>query len=147
MSDFEVTVRPMTANDRQGILAIDAAISGKHRALSWQQRVENYLEVHYPGIRYVAEVEGKVIGFILGGIRGWEYGLPRAGWIDVLGILPQYQGQDIGRKLVEAFANECRRLKMGSVHSIIREDDGPVQDFLGAAGFRRGPLIDLRIDL
>lgn len=30
----------------------------------------------------VAEAEGKIVGFILGDVSGWEFGVPENHWLD-----------------------------------------------------------------
>ncbi len=40
----------------------------------------------------IVEMDGKVIGFIIGDASGWEYGVPeQVGWIDTIGVDPAYQ--------------------------------------------------------
>jgi ribosomal protein S18 acetylase RimI-like enzyme len=44
---------------------------------------------------------GKVVGFILGDASGWEYGVPNTvGWIDTIGVHPDYQKKGIARALL-----------------------------------------------
>lgn len=145
MSD-KVVIRKVTPGDVPAILAIDARIVGRDRAASWQQRVYRYLEKYFPPVSHVAEVEGKVVGFILGDVRGWEYGLPSSGWIDIVGVLPEFQGQGIGGKLVEAFVQECFDRGMKPVHIMARLRDRRLQSFLRSLGFKRGQLVDYEKD-
>jgi len=50
----------------------------------------------------VAEMEGKVVGFILGDASGWEYGVPRnIGWIDTIRVNLSYQKKGVARMLME----------------------------------------------
>ncbi len=137
-----IKVRRMTRDDLKGIQDIDKRIIGKERAASWPQKVTRYLEMYYPPLCHVAETGGKVVGFILGDIRGWEYALPPSGWIDIMGVDPAYQGRGIGRKLVEAFVEECRQKKM-KAHIMVRGGDERLQKFLRSAGFQRGQLVEL----
>ena len=49
-----------------------------------------------------------MVGFVLGDVRGWEYGMPPGGWIDIMGVDPQFQRRGIGIKLIQAFAQEAK---------------------------------------
>lgn len=138
---LEVRIRKMTPEDVVEILAVDQKLAGKQRSPSWPQRVTRYLEMYYPPLCHVAEVSGHVVGFILGDIRGWEYALAPSGWIDIMGVDPEYQGQGVGRRLIQAFAGECQQRKM-KTHIMVREADARLQRFLGVSGFHRGALIE-----
>lgn len=137
----EIILRKMTAQDVAQILDIDRSILGRKRAASWPQKVTRYLEMYYPPLCHVAEIEGRVVGFILGDVRGWEYALPPGGWIDIMGVDPDYQGRGIGRRLLEAFVEECHRSGM-KTHIIVREGDERLQNLLLSAGFHRGQLAE-----
>lgn len=137
----EVKIRKLTPGDVPGIRNIDKKIVGKERALSYPQRVDRYLEMYFPPLSHVAEVDGAIVGFILGDVRGWEYAMPASGWIDIIGVAPDYQRQGIGRKLIEVFVEECRRRNM-KARAIIREGDERITRLFTAAGFQRGQLVD-----
>ena len=135
----KVTIREMTAADVAGIMDLDHRISGKERAPSWPQKVTRYLEMYYPPLCFVAELNGKIIGFILGDVRGWEYALRPGGWIDIMGVDSDYRRQGVGRRLVLAFVDECHSRGM-KTHIILREADEPLRRFFASIDFRRGEL-------
>ena len=136
----EVNIRRMTEGDLQGVKDIDRALVGPERALSWPLRVEALWWVYRPALNFVAEVDGEVVGFLLGDIRGAEYGTDMSGWIDMMGIAPEHQHRGIGQRLVEAFCEECRRNEV-KARVIIREDDQRLTGFWTAVGFQRGNLV------
>lgn len=138
----EVIIRKMVPEDVVKILEVDQKLVGKERSPSWPQRVTRYLEMYYPPLCHIAEIDGRVVGFILGDIRGWEYAVTSSGWIDIMGVAPEFQGRGIGKKLVQAFALECQQRKM-KTHIMVRESDDRLQRFLAEAGFHRGGLIEL----
>jgi ribosomal protein S18 acetylase RimI-like enzyme len=82
-----------------------------------------------------------VVGFILGDIRGAEYALPLSGWIDIVGVDPDCQGQGIGHLLIEAFIQGCRSRGI-KARAIVREGDAQLQGFLSQLGFHRGELVE-----
>ncbi|MEE9202365.1 MAG: GNAT family N-acetyltransferase [Dehalococcoidia bacterium] len=137
----EIGVRRMQEEDIPAILAIDQKVVGRDRTPSWPQRVSSHFRTYYPPLSYVAETDDGVVGFILGDIRGAEYALPLSGWIDIVGVDPDYQSRGIGRRLIEAFMQGCRT-KGIKPRAIIREGDTRLQDFLSQMGFRRGELVE-----
>ena len=108
-SEDKVKIRRMTEADLPDMRRIDKLIVGEGRAISWLLKAETQWAVYHPALSLVAEVKDRMVGFLLGDIRGAEYGTDINGWIDMIGIIPQQQGQGIGRKLVEAFCEECGR--------------------------------------
>jgi ribosomal protein S18 acetylase RimI-like enzyme len=53
---------------------------------------------------FVAEEEGRIIGIVSGRLFGVS-GLARLGW---LGVLPEFQGRGVGRKLLDSVIEFCR---------------------------------------
>jgi len=140
MSEEAIIVRKLTKDDIDAVLEVDRVIVGKERVPSWPQKAASHLETYYPPLCHVAEAGGKVVGFILGDVRGAEYGLPLSGWVDMVGVHPEYQRRGLGRMLAEAFVRECHRRGL-KTRAIIREDDERVQKYLLSLGFRKGPLV------
>ena len=134
-------VRQVMEADWPSIFEIDRNITGNPRALSWSQKVSSHLKTYSPAISFVAEVDDRVVGFILAGIRGAEYSLPLAGWIDIVGVDPKYQGQRIGQNLVEACIEESH-LKGIKTRLMINENDKRLIDYLISLGFRRGEFVE-----
>ena len=141
MEPASINIRRMTKDDLDSIIDVDKKVTGRERVPSWPQKVSTHFKIYYPPLCFVAEVEKEVVAFILGDIRGAEYGLPLAGWIDIIGVDPEYQGQGAGRRLIEAFSEECSRIGIKS-RAMVREHDERIQKFLSSAGFQRGLLVE-----
>jgi ribosomal protein S18 acetylase RimI-like enzyme len=137
----EVDIRQMTEADLPQIREIDQLIVGKERTPSWTESAEVLWFFRSPALSFVAELDSQVVGFLLGDIRGAEYGTPISGWIDLVGIHPDYQRQGIGRRLVERFYDECQRDGI-RIRAIIRGDDKRITRFFTSIGFRKGKLVD-----
>ena len=136
----EVIIRRMTEADLDRIKDIDRALVGPDRALSWPLRVEAHWWVYRPMMNFVAEIGDEVVGFLLGDIRGAEYGVDTSGWIDMMGVVPKYQGRGVGRMLVEAFCEECQKNEV-RVRVVVREDDKRLISFWTSVGLKRGKLV------
>ncbi|MCD6359096.1 MAG: GNAT family N-acetyltransferase [Dehalococcoidia bacterium] len=139
--DTEFKIRSITAADLERIEEIDGELVGPNRASSWSLTAEANWWVKRPMLNFVAEVDGVVEGFLLGDIRAVEFNTNKSGWIDVIGISLKYQGSGIGKKLVEAFCEECQKNGV-KARTVIREDDKKLSAFWTAVGFHRGSLID-----
>ncbi len=147
----EVKIRRMVDADLPRVNYIDRLLFGEERVPTWPFSFEAYWQIHHPGLSFVAEVEGEVAGFLVGNIVQEEHSQSinrlshtiadfsrhrLVGWIDMLGIDPKYQHRGIGRALVEAFHEECKR-NNAPMRGIAREDDEKLKSFLVSLGFRK----------
>ena len=140
ISKKEIKIRRMTEADLQKVKEIDRLLVGEGRALSWSLRAETEWAVYRPALSFVAELGDEIVGFLLGDIRGAEYGTDISGWIDMMGVAPAHQRCGIGRRLAEAFCEECQKNRV-KPNVVIREDDERLIRFWTSVGFRRGKLI------
>lgn len=137
----DIVLRRMQEEDIPAILEIDRKVVGQDRTSTWPQQASSHFRTYYPPLSYVAEVDGAVVGFILGDIRGAEYALPLSGWIDIAGVDPAHQGRGIGHRLIDAFLQGCRSRGI-KARAIVREGDAQLQGFLNEMGFHRGELVE-----
>src|SRR5207237_3988234 len=97
-----VRIRPMNELDIEGICRIDEKITGRYRPEVWEQRAAYYIR-RDPDSSQVAEVDGRVVGFMLGEVRGGEFGLEEpTGWVEFFGVDPSSREKGVGRNLIEA---------------------------------------------
>src|SRR5262245_36928374 len=98
----QARVRPLDELDIGSIVSIDERMTGIYRPDIWERRVGYYLR-RDPGASQVAEVDGRVVGFMLGDLRAGEFGLEEpSGWIERFGIDPEFRGRDLGSELFAA---------------------------------------------
>ncbi len=151
----EVKVRPMVETDLPRVNEIDRMLFGEQRVPTWPFSFEVYWTVHEPKLKLVAEVSNKVVGFVVGTIVEEEHSLSvlnlrhsigrptktrLVGWIDMIGVDIQSQGLGVGRTLVQAFSEECKRAGAG-VKGIARENDTRLRQFLASAGLKASNLV------
>ena len=140
-------VRPLDELDIGSIVKIDERITGIYRPEVWEQRVAYYLR-RDPESSRVAELDGKVVGFMLGDVRAGEFGLEEpSGWIERFGIDPDFRGREIGRRLFEAILRHFRGCGAGAVRTLVDDRDAAVAGFLGALGFQPSSLKALELQI
>lgn len=143
----DVKIRPLDELDLNGIVRIDEKISGIYQPEIWESRTAYYLR-RDPGASQVAEVDGKVIGFMFGDLRAGEFGIEEpSGWVERFGIDPDFRGKDLGRRLFEAVCAHFRAEGAKTVRTLVDGDDTKLSGFLGAIGFTPSALQALEIKL
>ena len=140
-SEKEIVVRRMTDEDISLVKAIDESLTGSERALSWEVGAEIEVAVYRPALSFVAEADGEIVGFILGDIRGAEYGKDLTGWIDMVGVNPRCQRMGVGQRLVGKFCEVCQQNGVSS-EVVIRDGDELLKGFFTSLGFRRGDMVN-----
>ena len=134
----------MVDADLEAVKEIDRLLVREERALSCPSSVETECLAYRPALNFVAEVGGKIVGFLLGDIRRERYGIGMGGWTDMIGVASEYQRKGIGRRLMLAFWAECQRNYIRT-NVIVREDDERLIRFYTSMGLRRGKLINLEM--
>ncbi|RLA81456.1 MAG: GNAT family N-acetyltransferase [Deltaproteobacteria bacterium] len=142
----EVKVRPLTKEDLEAIVEIDAKVLGDKRPEYWRQKVQE--GIRGPVKSLVVEYEGRVVGFILGTVSGWEFGVPSSfGWIDTIGVDPDFQGKGIGKLLFDKLVKEFSKQGIKKIYTLVNWNDWDLLSFFKAVGFTRGELINLEYDV
>jgi ribosomal protein S18 acetylase RimI-like enzyme len=137
-----VTVRRMRTQDAEAILRIDEKITGTPHEAQWESKIIEHMSNHPLGC-LVAEVDGDVVGFILGDIRGWEFAIPKSGWIEIVGVDPQFHGKGVARALIEKLHVYFRNHNVDRVMTMVNWNDGGLVSFFRALGFERSDFIIL----
>lgn len=139
----DVRIRPANELDLEAITAIDEKIGGAYRPDVWERRLAYYLR-RDPDSSVVAEIEGKVVGFMLGEVRSGEFGLDEpTGWVEVLGVDPSCRGLGIGQRLAEAMFAHFRRRDAATVRTLVEAERGDLARFFESLGFEAGGLLPL----
>jgi ribosomal protein S18 acetylase RimI-like enzyme len=144
----ELTIRPLTIEDLDAIVEIDRKVLGKVRRDFWRKKIE-LPNPRYPLSGLVAEHGSKVIGFIVGEVSGWEFGIPETvGWISTIGVDPDYQHKGVARNLSQEFINKLKAIGVSVVYTLVNWSDWDLLKFFHAMGFTRGSeMINLELNI
>jgi len=139
----QIKIRALAYGDLDAIVEIDKAVLGKIRPEYWSMKIE-LSENRSPMASLVAELDGKVVGFILGDASGWEYGVPdTVGWIDTIGIHPQYRRKGIARVLFNEMVANLKKVGVVSIYTFLNWKDWDLLHFFDKMGFQKGDMIHI----
>ena len=144
----KMQIRPLAIDDLDAISEIDRKVLGKYRRDYWKKKIETPGSRH-PFTGLVAEVESKVIGFILGEVSGWEFGVPdTVGWISTIGVDPAYQHQGVAKSLSREFIRNLKTIGVTVIYTLVNWSDWDLLKFFRAMGFTRGgDMINLELNI
>jgi len=123
-----VRIRDVKQNDMQVILTIEYKCFKDPYPLS----LLNHLHAIYPDGFLVAEVDGKIVGYLIGVLR-WG----TTGHILAIATDPSYQKQGIASALMENIIDRLRSKKAKLVRLEVRKSNVAAQQFYLKLGFRQ----------
>jgi predicted N-acetyltransferase YhbS len=143
----KVKIRTLRKEDLDAIVEIDERVLGEKRRNYWERKLE-LMNNKASQISLVAELEGRVVGFILGDISGWEFGVPETiGWIDTIGVEPAYQKKGLATALARELVQNLKSLGVKTLYTLVSWNDWDLLQFFHAMGFSRGDMINLELKI
>jgi len=140
-------IRSLEKEDLEAIVEIDEKVLGESRRSYWERKLE-LMNNKASQVSLVAEVEGKVVGFILGDVSGWEFGVPDTiGWIDTIGIDPVYQKKGLATALASELIKNSKAIGVRAIYTLVSWNDWDLLQFFHAMGFTRGDMINLELKI
>lgn len=143
----KVTIRPMRIEDVEAIVEIDRKVVGKPRPDYWQKLITEHPQNPYASL--VAELNGKVIGFVVGEVSGWEFGVPdNIGWLTIIGVDPDYQHRGVARRLSAEFVKNLKAIGVKVIYTLVNWNEWDLLKFFREMGFTRGgDMINLELKI
>ncbi len=142
-------IRVMRGADLDAIVAIDEKASGQNRREYYERKVAVLLDrKHTINSSLVAELDGGIVGFIMGDVYFGEFGIPEtSGTIDSLGVDPKYQNRGIASELIDQFITNMRAVGVKKVYTLVNWDDFALEKFFSSHKFVPSKRINLELAL
>lgn len=138
-----VQIRKLQKKDAAEVSRIYAAITLQPVDPDFKRVVEEHAETEDEAC-FVAESEGKVVGFMISYILTAGFGMPKSAWIATLGVDPERMGQSIGATLAQEILNYYKARGVENVYTSVRWDSTDLLSFFKTLGFNRSNFINLR---
>ncbi len=142
-----VKIRALKTEDLDAIVKIDEKVLGEDRKSYWERKLK-LMNSKSSQVSLAAEVEGEVVGFILGDVSGWEFGVPETiGWMDTIGVDPAYQKKGIATALAHELIKNLKAIGVRTIYTLVSWNDWDLLQFFHAMGFTRGDMINLELKI
>ncbi len=139
----KVQIRKLQKNDADEISRIYGAITMKPVDPDFKRVVEEHAQ-RADQACFVAEQDGKVVGFMISYILTAGFGMPKSAWIATLGVDTSCMGQGIGASLAEEILKYYKAQGVENVYTSVRWDSTDLLSFFKTLGFDRSNFINLR---
>ncbi len=100
-----------------------------------------------PNTCLVAENNGQVVGFMIGGVKEWSFGLKRSGWIELVEVDPKNMGEGVGKALAKELIAYFTSEGIKDVFTTIKWDTGDLIAFFKSLDFDKSSFINLEYKL
>jgi ribosomal protein S18 acetylase RimI-like enzyme len=147
------SIRKVTEGDLAAIVALDARVTGQAKSDYWRDVFERYA-TRYTDRRFflVAEdvcqdAKHSMLGYIVGEVRGWEFGSEPCGWIFAFSVDPDIRQQGIGEHLFEEISTEFKAAGVSIMRTMVARQNQLHMAFFRSEGMVAGPYIQLEKEL
>ncbi len=146
-------IRRAEAADIAAVIALDERVTGLGKPDYWHEIFARHNRSRFnDGFFLVAESldrgsNPRLIGFIIGEVRAWEFGSAPCGWVIALSVEPEARLYGVGEALFEAISAAFKRAGVSKMRTMVARDNRLPLMFFRAEGMMAGPYIQLEKDI
>ncbi len=148
------TIRLLGMDDLEDILRIEEKIIAEQnpgnleRLVSLKETTIYHLQHGDPLLNLGAEIDGKLVGFIISEVRRWEFGGGgMTGWVLILGIDQDYQGMGAGHKLSSMLIDHFRKKNVTKIRTMVEWHEGELISYFRSLGFNMLGMLPLEKEI
>ncbi len=139
----KVLIRKLEIEDADDITRIHAAITQSPVKIDYKRVIEEQAGKAEEA-SFVAELKGKVVGYMISYLFYGGFGIEDSAWIAMFGIDPKFMGQGIGKELAEEIFRFYKEKGIKNIYTTVRWDSTDILSFFKTLGFDRSNFINLR---
>ena len=145
----EPKMRVMKRDDIDAVVVIDTLVSKQERREYYQRKIESVVSnPHNINTSLVAELDGKIVGFIMGDVYFGEFGIPEASaTIDTIGVSPDFQNRGVAHDLMDQFLTNMKAVGVSKVYTLVNWDDFALEKFFSRHKFVPSKRINLELQM
>jgi ribosomal protein S18 acetylase RimI-like enzyme len=137
-----VYIRNLEKDDLDAIVAIEDRVTGTARRAYWEKRIEISEAIRPHWASLVAELDNRVVGFLLGRAGELEFGLPgTVAWIEIIGVDPAYRKRGIASALLEQFTSSAEDHGVKTIFTLVGRTQPEIKSFFNRVGFVQGEML------
>ena len=143
-----MAVRPVRRGDLDQVIALDATVTGLEKQNYWRSVYRRYGAGQHEQKHFLVAVAGRrIVGFLIGEVRDWEFGSPPCGWLFAINIEQGARQAGIGSRLMTTFCDALRAAGVRKLRTMLSRENTLVLSFFRSQGMMAAPIIPLEIDV
>jgi ribosomal protein S18 acetylase RimI-like enzyme len=141
-------IRNLEKHDLSAIVNMEERVTGVARPEYWEKRIEISEAIRPHWTSLVAELDNRVVGFLLGRAGELEFGLSgTVAWIEIIGVDPAYRRRGVAQELVEQFAESAEDHGIKTIFTLVTSKQSEMQHFFSRLGFVHGQMLHYQKEL
>jgi GNAT superfamily N-acetyltransferase len=144
-----IRIRDLSMDDLAKVVRIDEGHTGIPKPTYWAGVFDSFVATAQRPVRVGlgAESNGRLVGYLLGEVRAFEFGSEPCGWIFAVGVDPDHLRGSVGTRLLQQARVRFHRLGVRRVRTMVERTDIPLMSFFRSNGFVGGSFYQLEMDL
>jgi GNAT superfamily N-acetyltransferase len=153
LSSKNFAIRAGMPGDLTTVIAIDAEVTGTEKPDYWRDSFDDQGQLRGEQRFFliaesqVENNEPKIIGFIIGEARAWEFGSPPCGWVFALSVDPGSRLAGVGSGLLNAISECFQDVGVNRMRTMLSRRNHLLMAFFRSHGMMAGPYIQLEKEL
>ena len=133
----DIKIRLVNKDDLESLIELDALLYGSERPDYWERMLTGSEEISRElSNSFIAEIKGTIVGVIIGELYMGRFGIQHTqAMLHTIGVHPDYQGQDIAKKLFDAFITMMKTLGVTTIQTLVKQDSA-LRRFFDHQGFQ-----------
>ena len=138
-----LSIRKLHIEDAASICRIQESITKEPSTVDYRRAAKQEAK-NQDGVSFVAEIDGKVVGFIITYIIYGGFGLEKSAWIGLFGVDPKYMDRGIGQKMAQKVFGVLKKGGIRNIFTSVMWDSTDLLSFFKSLGFERCEFINLK---
>lgn len=143
-----LTVRRLRADDLPRLVRMDERLTGRRRQAWYEGKLQRALQDSDVQVSLGAELDGILVGAMLGSLHYGEFGLPEpAAVLDTLLVDRDFTRRGVARAMLGQLVKNLRGLRIERLRTEVSWDERELTAFFAHNGFRPVPRLVLELDV
>ncbi len=143
-----ISIRNAIISDLEAVISLDQLGPKEQKPDYWSSVFNHFVNSPEKDRQFlVAESNNKVIGFIIGEVRAWEFGSPPCGWVFALAVSQNFRAMGIGQLMFEEISRRLKEMGVTTIRTMADRDNKLLLSFFRGMGLRAGRYIELEMEL
>lgn len=136
-------VRSLRIEDSKDIDRIYHSIVKNSEPIDFSRLLEEQTLTGTWASSFAAELNGKVVGFILSYILSGGFGIDKGAWIALICVDPKFMGKGIGKAMTKKMFEYYKEQGINNIYTSVRWDSTDLLSFFKSLNFDRSNFINL----